>query len=113
MAARWAEYACRVGPAFQRTFAYRLPRTVNHVTTANVAGPPSTRWLGTVEIVDWFSFAVAVPPSNLNIAAYSYAGRMNLGLVTTPEVLPNPGAFVDRMAPSLAELVAATRSRAS
>lgn len=106
MAARWADYVCRPGPVFQRILAYRLPWAVNHVTTANVPGPTSTRWLGEVEIVDYLSFAIAVAPSNLNITATSYAGSMNIGLVTIPEVLPRPSVFVDRMASSLAELVA-------
>lgn len=110
MAVRWTEYTCRLGPAFQRIFAYRLPWTVNHVTTANVAGPKTTRWMGDVEIVDWISFAVTVPPSNFNITVYSYAGRMRIGLVTTPEVMGEPRRFLDRMEAALAELVSAVEA---
>jgi diacylglycerol O-acyltransferase / wax synthase len=104
MAGRWSDYGPRLAPLFRRVFAERLPRTVNHVTTANVRGPASTRWFGDVEIVDWYSLALAVAPSNLNITVYSYAGRMNVGLVTTPEVLARPHRFVDRMAQELAVL---------
>jgi WS/DGAT/MGAT family acyltransferase len=108
MASKWADYTCRLGPAFQRAFAYRWPRIVNHVTTANVPGPGSTRWVGAVEVIQWFSFAVAVAPSNVNVTVYSYAGRMNIGLVTTPEVFSDPHAFTDHMASSLVELTHAT-----
>jgi diacylglycerol O-acyltransferase / wax synthase len=108
MAVRWSDYTCRLGPAFQRALAERAPVVVNHVTTANVAGPDHTRWLGDVEVVDWISYAIAVNPSNLNVTCYSYAGRMNVGLVSTPEVLPQPDRFLDRVRASLDELVDAT-----
>jgi diacylglycerol O-acyltransferase / wax synthase len=104
MAGRWSDYGPRLAPLFRRVFAERLPRTVNHVTTANVRGPAGTRWFGDVELVDWYSFALAVAPSNLNITVYSYAGRMNVGLVTTPEVLPRPHRFLDVLADELATL---------
>jgi diacylglycerol O-acyltransferase len=107
MALRWTEYTCRLSPFFQRRLAYVLPRTVNNVTTANVAGPRETRWFGDVEARDWISFAVTVPPSNFNLTVYSYAGSMSMGLVTAPEVMDEPQRFLDHMAASLAELVAA------
>lgn len=107
MAGRWATYTCRLAPAFRHLFAERFPTIVNHVTTANVAGPPETRWAGDVEIVDWISFAIAVAPANVNITTYSYAGRMSTGLVTVPEVFPEPSRFLDRMAEALDELVRA------
>lgn len=107
MASRWTNFTCRAAPALQRLLAYRLPRIVNHVTTANVVGPRSTRWLGDVEVCGWISFAVAVPPSNCNVTVYSYAGSMCVGLVTMPEVLDDPHRFLDDMRASLAELVSA------
>lgn len=108
MTERWATYTPRLGPTFRRLFADHLPRVVSHVVTANVAGPRTTRWIGDVEIVDWVSFAVAVNPSNINITVYSYAGRMNIGLVTTPEALPEPHRFLERMTAELDLLVERT-----
>jgi WS/DGAT/MGAT family acyltransferase len=105
MAGRWATYTCRLAPLFRHLFANRWPTIVNHVTTANVAGPSHTRWAGDVEIVDWISFAVVVAPANVNITTYSYAGRMSTGLVTVPEVFDDPRRFLDRMAVALDELV--------
>jgi diacylglycerol O-acyltransferase / wax synthase len=97
MAARWSDYTCRLAPLVVRYGADRLPRIVNHVTTANVAGPRTRRFAGPFEVVDWISFAIAVHPSNLNVTAYSYAGRMSIGLVTTPDVLADPRRFLLRM----------------
>ena len=48
---------------------------------------------------------MAVNPSNINITVYSYAGRMNIGLVTTPEALPDPHRFLERMTTEVAVLV--------
>jgi diacylglycerol O-acyltransferase len=97
MTTRWATYTCRLAPLFLSTMADRSPRVVNHVTTANVPGPPSIRFAGSVAILNWISFVFTVHPSNLNITAYSYAGRMSIGLVTTPRVLPDPQRFLERM----------------
>lgn len=109
MAGRWATYTCRVAGHFRAFFADRMPRVVNHITTANVKGPAEHRWIGDLEIVDWISFAIAVAPSNVNLTAYSYGGRVSLGLVATPEALANPARFLERVRTSLDELVAAYR----
>jgi hypothetical protein len=50
---------------------------------------------------------VAVAPANLNLTVYSYAGRMNMGFVATPEALPDPARFLRRVEDALAELTAA------
>ena len=110
MAGRWAEASCRLPALFRRVFADSWPRVAGHVVTANVPGSPEPRWVGDVEVAEWWSFAVAIPPSDVNLTAYSYAGRMNVGLVTTPEAVPEPRRFVARMEASLAELVEVTSS---
>ena len=104
MAGRWTEATCRLGPMFQRTFVYRWPKIVNHVTTANVAGPGQRRWIGNLEVVDWISFAVTVAPSNCNVTVYSYAGSMCIGMVTPPEVMEDPHQFLEDMEAALDEL---------
>jgi WS/DGAT/MGAT family acyltransferase len=101
MAERWATYGPRLVSLFRRTMADRSPWIVNHLTTGNVAGPSSTRWLGDIEVVDWYSFALALNPANVNVTVHSYAGRMNIGLVTTPEAMPDPDLFLGRVATEL------------
>ncbi len=97
MAGRWADYTCRLAPVFVKLAMDRSPKVFNHVTTANVPGPTTTRWAGPVEVVDWISFALATHPANLNLTAYSYADRLSIGLITTPEVLPEPHRILANM----------------
>jgi diacylglycerol O-acyltransferase / wax synthase len=113
MAARWSDYTCRLAPLFMLKMADRSPRVVNHVTTANVPGPSTIRYAGPVAIVNWISLVFTVHPSNLNITAYSYAGRMSIGLVTTPRVLPEPRQFLERMDAELEILYRALVSKDS
>lgn len=97
-------YLPRVAPALRAAFAPHVPRVVNNITTANVAGPQHLRWFGDVAVVDWVSYAVAVAPADVNLTAYSYNGRMTIGLVATPEAMPEPARFLDRLQPALDEL---------
>ncbi|MDQ4054643.1 MAG: WS/DGAT domain-containing protein [Actinomycetota bacterium] len=99
-------YVPRLAPALRSAFAPVVPRVVNNITTANVAGPSRQRWFGDVAVVDWISFAVAVAPADVNLTAYSYDGRVVLGLVATPEAMPDPSLFLSRLQPALDELVA-------
>jgi WS/DGAT/MGAT family acyltransferase len=101
-------YVPRLAPAVRRLLAPHVPRVVNNITTANVAGPRYTRWFGDVAVAGWISYAVAVAPADVNLTAYSYAGRLSIGLVATPESMPDPAAFLARLQPALDELLAVT-----
>jgi diacylglycerol O-acyltransferase / wax synthase len=68
-----------------------IPRVTNHITTARVPGPASSRWSGDVEVVDWISFSLAVAPADVNLTAYSYDGRLTIGLVVRPSRCPTRG----------------------
>jgi WS/DGAT/MGAT family acyltransferase len=98
-------YLPRLAPALRAAFAPVAPRVVNNITTANVAGPRTRRWFGDVAVVDWISYAVAVAPADVNLTAYSYDGRLALGLVATPEAMPDPALFLARLQPALDELL--------
>jgi diacylglycerol O-acyltransferase len=95
----------RVPSAFLRALKSVVP-TAAHITTANVRGPASTRWLGDCEVVDWYSFAVIVPPMPVNLTVYSYAGSMKFGLLTEPGTFEDPYPFLDDIGSALAELEA-------
>ena len=97
-------YVPRLMPALRAVFAPHVPKVVNNITTANVAGPQHLRWLGDVPVVDWISYAVAVAPADVNLTAYSYNGRLSIGLVATPEAMPDPAGFLARLQPALDEL---------
>jgi WS/DGAT/MGAT family acyltransferase len=97
MAGRWAVYGPRVLGHLRALLADRKRNVVNHITTANVPGPATSRWIGDIEVVDWISYALAVSPANVNLTVHSYDGRLNIGLVSTPEALPDPHRFIERM----------------
>ena len=97
-------YVPRLMPTLRAVFAPHVPKVVNNITTANVAGPQHLRWFGDVAVVDWISYAVAVAPADVNLTAYSYNGRLSIGLVATPEAMPDPAAFLARLQPALDEL---------
>jgi diacylglycerol O-acyltransferase / wax synthase len=97
-------YVPRLMPALRAIFAPYAPKVVNNITTANVAGPQHLRWFGEVAVVDWISYAVAVAPADVNLTAYSYNGRLSIGLVATPEAMPDPARFLARLQPALDEL---------
>ena len=77
--------------------AHLTPVIPNHSTTANVPGPRMTRWFGDIKIVGLTSYSLAIAPADVSVTAYSYAGRVWLGLTTTPESMPNPAAFLSRV----------------
>ena len=100
--------APRLLNAFRRTAAKHTTMNPTHIVTANVAGPRSRRWLGDIEVVDWFSFAIAMLPASVNVTVHSYDGRMNIGLVADPAAMPEPRAFIDRVTSELEVLAEAT-----
>ena len=100
-------YVPRLMPALRAVFAPHVPKVVNNITTANVAGPQHLRWFGDVAVVDWISYAVAVAPADVNLTAYSYNGRLSIGLVATPEAMPDP-AGVPGPAPARARRAPST-----
>ena len=95
----------RVPSAFLRALKDAVPAAAD-VVTANVRGPSKTRWIGDCEVVDWYSFAVIVPPMPVNLTVYSYAGAMNFGLLTEPGTFEDPYPFLEDIEAALAELVA-------
>ncbi len=112
LAPRWHVQLARLGPVFLDVAKHRIPSTA-HVVTANVRGPASERWIGPVRVADWFSFAIVVPSVNLNVTVHSYAGRLNVGVMTAPEVTKRPEDFVLLLTDSFDELASAAGLRSS
>ena len=96
----------RLGPRLRELTMHRIKNVPSHVNTANLAGPDHVRWLGDLPVVDWVSFAVAVSPSDLNLTGYSYNGRFTIGFICTPESMPDPRAFLDRLQPAIDRVLA-------
>jgi hypothetical protein len=98
-------------PPLRNRFVHLWPLTPIHLLTAYVSGPQEQRWLGDVEVVSWISIAVSVELTNVNVVAYTYAGKVALGLITTPESMPEPAGFLRMCGEALAELLDIARDR--
>jgi diacylglycerol O-acyltransferase len=105
-----AEVAQYLAPHGRALFANITPLVGNQITLANVPGPTSPRRFGDVEVVDWISFAIAIAPALISLTAYSYNGRMSLGLIVAPEAMPDPVAFLGRIEAAIGELLETVRS---
>ncbi|WP_155976688.1 wax ester/triacylglycerol synthase domain-containing protein [Nocardia sp. 348MFTsu5.1] len=106
-----ATYTGRLGPRARPIAAPIAPRVMNNVTTANMPGPSRCRWIGEIKVESWTSFALAIAPADVNLTAYSYAGVLSLGLITTPESMPDPARFLERIREALDELTEALSAR--
>lgn len=100
-----AELAQYVMPRGRAWFAHLTPLVGNQITLANVPGPATPRRFGDVEVADWISFAIAIAPAVISLTAYSYNGRMSLGLIVAPEAVPDADAFLGRVQAAVHELV--------
>ncbi|WP_238421390.1 wax ester/triacylglycerol synthase domain-containing protein [Gordonia sp. 'Campus'] len=98
-----ATYTGRLGPVFRGLAAHRVPLVMNNITTANLPGPRTRRWVGDIEVVEWISFALAIAPADVNLTTYSYAGTLSMGLIATPESMPDPSRFLQRVADAVEE----------
>jgi WS/DGAT/MGAT family acyltransferase len=107
------EVVDRLAPMARDALAVRIPNISNHITTANVPGPRSVRWFGDVEVCGWTSYSLAVAPADVSLTAYSYAGRMWFGLVSTPESMPRPAAFLARLEQAVERMLDAARPQAA
>lgn len=76
--------------------------------TANVRGPSANRWLGDVEVVDFISWAILVPPIGVNVTMYTYGDHVSIGLLTSPEVTTDPHHLIEGFRDALDRLVAAS-----
>jgi diacylglycerol O-acyltransferase len=100
-------------PPLRNRFVHLWPLTPIHLLTAYVSGPQEQRWLGDVEVVSWISVAVSVELTNVNVVAYTYAGKVALGLITTPESMPDPAGFLALCGEALDELIDLARTSGS
>jgi len=92
----------------------RAARPPFNVIVSNVKGPEPL-WFDGAEVTEIFSFSQLVAGLGLNLTAWSYDGRLGIGVVACPEHTPDLWGLADHLAPALAELVEAAvgQTRAS
>lgn len=86
----------------------RIGRPPFNVIVSSVKGP-ATLWFDGAPVTEIQSYSQLAAGVGLNITAWTYNGKMTIGLVACPEHVSDLSALADRMAPALAELTAAAR----
>lgn len=111
----WSQFA---GPAVfgvaMRVYARtRLTesRPVHNLVVSNVPGPQIPLYFLGAEVQAMYPLGPIFHGSGLNITVMSLNGRLNVGLISCPELLPDLWDMADGFAAGMAELLAATKAK--
>jgi diacylglycerol O-acyltransferase len=89
------------------------PRLSGGVVVSNVRGPEQALSVAAGSVENLVSVGHVKWVSGLNVTAWSYAGRLNLGLYACADAFPDLGRVAELLGESFEELVkAAARERA-
>ena len=84
-----------------------------NVVISNVPGPNVPLYLAGNLLQHFYPVSTIVDGQGLNITVQSYMGRLDFGLVTCRELIPDPWVLTDGLDRSLTELLTAARSTMS
>lgn len=110
----WSQFA---GPAVfgvaMRVYARtRLTeRPVHNLVVSNVPGPQIPLYFLGAEIEAMYPLGPIFHGAGLNITVMSLNGRLNVGLISCPELLPDLWDLADGFAAGMADLLAATKAK--
>ena len=76
-----------------------------NVVVSNVAGPREELMLGDARLVDLFSVGPILEGIGLNVTVWSYQDRVNVSVVSCPDLVDDLGALVAQFEPALGELM--------
>jgi hypothetical protein len=74
---------------------------------SNVPGPPMTLYSSGARVLSCYLFGPLVQSVALDITVISYSGSLDVGIATSPNLVPDPWPIVDAMPAALEALVAA------
>lgn len=77
-----------------------------NVCLSNVPGPREPLYLGSTEVVNWFSTGQVFDGSSLNITMWSYCGRANLCVLADKQIMPDGWQLYDYFFEELQRLIA-------
>ncbi len=83
-----------------------------NVIVSSVPGPRESLGWAQAELVDIFSVGPVIEGVGLNVTLWSYVDRLEIGVLTCPELVPDPQEIADGMVRALAELSASAGERA-
>ncbi|WP_062800215.1 WS/DGAT/MGAT family O-acyltransferase [Williamsia muralis] len=75
-----------------------------NVIVSNVKGPAQDVTIAGSKLSDLFSVGPLIEGIGLNVTAWSYAGRLNVSILSCPDLVDDLGPLVARMRPALDEL---------
>ena len=111
----WSQFA---GPAVfgvaMRVYARtRLTesRPVHNLVVSNVPGPQIPLYFLGAEVQAMYPLGPIFHGAGLNITVMSLNGRLNVGLISCPELLPDLWDMADGFTAGMAELLAATKAK--
>jgi hypothetical protein len=110
----WSQFA---GPAVfgvaMRVYARtRLTeRPVHNLVISNVPGPQIPLYFLGAEVDALYPLGPIFHGAGLNITVMSLNGKLNVGLISCPELLPDLWDMADGFAAGMAELLAATKAK--
>ena len=83
-----------------------------NVVVSNVAGPREELQLGDARLVDLFSAGPILEGIGLNVTVWSYRDRMNVTVISCPDLVPDLRPLVDQLGPALQELLSSSAGEA-
>jgi len=110
----WSQFA---GPAVfgvaMRVYARsRLTESpVHNLVVSNVPGPQIPLYFLGAEVDAMYPLGPIFHGAGLNITVMSLNGKLNVGLISCPELLPDLSALADGFIPGMKELLKATKAR--
>lgn len=110
----WMDYtvAFRAWVALGNLAVRRAARPPFNVIVSNVKGP-GPLWFDGAAVTEIYSFSQLVAGLGLNLTAWSYGGRLGVGVVACPEHIPDLWGLADLFGPALEELVEAAAREAA
>jgi WS/DGAT/MGAT family acyltransferase len=112
----WSQFAAPAafGPAMRVYSSLKLAErhpVVHNLVVSNVPGPPVPLYLLGARIVAMFPLGPIFHGAGLNATVMSLDGRLNVGLVSCPELAPELWDLADAFGPALDEMVKAARAK--
>ena len=109
----WSQFAAPAvfGAAMRLYASTRLTeaRPVHNLVVSNVPGPQVPLYFLGAEVEAMYPLGPIFHGSGLNITVMSLNGKLDVGLISTPELLPDLWDLADDFAAGMSELLAAAR----
>lgn len=108
----WSEFmgASVFGAAMRTYAALRLADrhpAIHNLVISNVPGPPMALYFLGAHVTAMYPFGPLFHGAGLNITVVSLEGKLDVGLITCPELVPDLWTLTDDLAPALDALLSA------